>query len=161
MTDTGRSNDSVAQRQTWKLATSRGRDEPPGEVGSPSSETIQPGNGCVVIVHPSLLPGVGNSPTISAVKSPIPACQYLRFIFAYTVSVFNLPEARLCDFTIRCKGCGQNVPAPVESMPSYWIVAECPLCGEKRRYLPSDVFRGRVAMHLIRKPPQRVSIWGR
>jgi len=50
-------------------------------------------------------------------------------LFAYTVSVWNLPETRLCDYTLRCKGCGENIPAPVLTMPGTWIVAECTLCG--------------------------------
>lgn len=75
--------------------------------------------------------------------------------------MFQMPESRICDFTVVCKGCGECVPAPVETMPAYWIEAQCPLCGEKRRYLPADIFRGRISFSLIRKPPQRASIWGR
>jgi hypothetical protein len=39
------------------------------------------------------------------------------------------------DFVIRCKGCGNNIPAPVETLPA----VKCPLCGEYRRYLPGRV----------------------
>jgi hypothetical protein len=77
---------------------------------------------------------------------------YVRFIFAYIVLVFNLPETRFCDYTVRCKVCGENVPAPVETMPSSWIISKCPLCGERRYYLPSDIFRGRLSARLLRKP---------
>jgi len=59
--------------------------------------------------------------------------------------VFNLPAPRLCHFTIRCKACGENVPAPVLTLPDSWIVAECPLCGTKRRYLPPEIFRGNLS----------------
>jgi hypothetical protein len=76
---------------------------------------------------------------------------YFRLIFAYPVAVWNLPEARLCDYTIRCKGCGENIPAPVQTMPDTWIIAECPLCGERRGYLPPDIFRGRLS-YLLKKP---------
>jgi hypothetical protein len=65
--------------------------------------------------------------------------------------MFNLPAARLCDFAVRCKGCGESVPAPVQTMPDSWIVAQCPLCGEKRRYLPNEIFRGRLSQQLDRK----------
>jgi DNA-binding transcriptional LysR family regulator len=41
--------------------------------------------------------------------------------------VFNLPETHQCDFAICCKKCGENIPAPVGTMPDTWIVAECPL----------------------------------
>ena len=80
-----------------------------------------------------------------------------RLIFAYTVRVFNLPQSRPCDYTIRCKGCGENVPAPVETLPSSWIIASCPLCSAARYYLPSDIFRGRLSYRLNRKPvkPER------
>ena len=66
--------------------------------------------------------------------------------------MFNLPPARLCDFTVRCKRCAQNVPAPVGTLPDSWIIAKCPLCGEKRRYLPSEIFRGRLSPMLGPKP---------
>jgi hypothetical protein len=66
-------------------------------------------------------------------------CEYLRYLFAYTVLVWNLPQSRLCDYTVRCKGCGE-------------IVTECPLCGQRRAYLPPDIFRGRLSFRLFRKP---------
>jgi hypothetical protein len=62
--------------------------------------------------------------------------------------VFNLPTPQRCDFTIRCKACGENVPAPVLTMPDTWIVAECPLCRSKRRYLPPEIFRGALSCRL-------------
>ena len=68
--------------------------------------------------------------------------------------VWNLPAPLLNDFIVCCKGCGENVPAPVETLPSSWIVTECPLCGDRRRYLPPDIFRGRLSHKLAlgRKP---------
>ena len=66
--------------------------------------------------------------------------------------VFNLPESRRCDFTIRCKKCGENIPAPVGTLPDTWIAAQCPLCGEKRNYLPSEIFRGKLSYKLGPKP---------
>lgn len=58
--------------------------------------------------------------------------------------MFNLPETGICDYTIRCKGCGENIPAPVETMPSRWIIAECQLCGERRYYLPTGPEAGQI-----------------
>ena len=52
--------------------------------------------------------------------------------------MWNQPPSRLCDFAVRCKGCGETIPAPVGTMPDNWIVAACPLCGQRRRYLPSE-----------------------
>jgi hypothetical protein len=77
---------------------------------------------------------------------------YFRLIFAYTVRVFDLPDVRLCDYTVRYKGCGENVPAPVETLSSSWIIAQCPLCEERRYYLPSEIFGGRLFPRLLRKP---------
>lgn len=70
--------------------------------------------------------------------------------------MFNLPEARLCDFTIHCKKCGENIPAPVATMPDSWIVARCPLCGEIRHYLPSEIFRGELSYKLGPRRPRPV-----
>ena len=53
---------------------------------------------------------------------------------------------------IRSKGCGENVPAMVETLHASWIAVKCPLCSEHRRYLPTEVFQGRVSYALIRKP---------
>jgi len=76
----------------------------------------------------------------------------IRLLFAYIDEVWNLPESRLCHFTMRCKGCGENIPAPVRTMPDTWIAADCPLCGERRAFLPPDIFRGRLSFRLNRKP---------
>jgi hypothetical protein len=75
--------------------------------------------------------------------------------------MFQMPPSRVCDFVVVCKGCMECIPAPVETMPDSWVIAKCPLCLEKRRYLPSDIFRGRISMRLIRKPVQRELPWGR
>jgi hypothetical protein len=66
--------------------------------------------------------------------------------------MFNTPEPRLCDFVVRCKRCAESIPAPVLTMPDTWIVADCPLCGERRAYLPGDIFRGRLSFRLTQKP---------
>jgi hypothetical protein len=81
---------------------------------------------------------------------------YIRLLFSYTDLGFNLPQTRQCDFTIRCKKCRENIPAPVGTMPDYWIAARCPVCGEKRSYLPSEIFRGNLSYKLARKPVRRV-----
>lgn len=65
--------------------------------------------------------------------------------------MFHLPEERTWDYVIRCKQCGSNIPAPVETMPDQYFVATCPLCGARRNYLPSELFRGRLSYELIRR----------
>ena len=81
-------------------------------------------------------------------------------IFAFCspilLPVFNLPETRFCDFTSRCKKCGENIPAPVGTIPDTWIAAQCPLCGEKRNYLPSEIIRGKLSYKLGLKPARSV-----
>ena len=69
--------------------------------------------------------------------------------------MFNGPPAGLHDFVITCKGCHQNIAAPVETLPDSWIIAACPLCKEKRRYLPAEIFRGRLSYNYdqaVRRP---------
>jgi hypothetical protein len=67
------------------------------------------------------------------------------------IYMFPGPES-LKRVVVQCKGCGENIPAPVETMPSQPIAARCPLCHEHRRYLPSEVFLGRLSHLMIRKP---------
>ena len=59
------------------------------------------------------------------------------------LSMFQGPPARK-TFVVACKKCRRDVPTDVGEFPFQPIVVECPLCGEKRRYLPSEVFLGRV-----------------
>jgi hypothetical protein len=51
----------------------------------------------------------------------------------------------MCDFTVSCKGCLKNIPALAQTMPSGWITVGCPLCHGQYRYLPTDIFRGRLS----------------
>jgi hypothetical protein len=48
------------------------------------------------------------------------------------------------DFVVTCKRCRREVPAGVPAFPFQPIVVYCPLCGDLRRYLPSEVFLGRA-----------------
>jgi hypothetical protein len=81
---------------------------------------------------------------------------HFRPFFAYTTSMFHAPTSGLYPFVIACKGCRKNIPAPVETMPDCWIIADSPLCGQKRRYLPTDIFRGRLSDDLVAKDPRGV-----
>lgn len=77
------------------------------------------------------------------------ACANIRLFFSYNACMWQLPETRVCNYTVTCKGCGENIPAPVQTMPDTWIIATCPLCGERRSYLPPDIFRGRLSQRLL------------
>ena len=85
-----------------------------------------------------------------------PHCGF-AFYSPILLPVFNLPKTRCCDFTIHCKKCGENIPAPVGTMPDTWIAALCPLCGEKRNYLPSEIFRGKLSLKLALKDVRLVA----
>ena len=90
---------------------------------------------------------------IRSMRKAAQYCEYFLLLFAYTVWVWQLPQSPICDFIVRCKGCGENIPAPVMTMPDAWIVVECPLCGECRSYLPPEIFRGRLSHLLLLKKP--------
>ena len=47
-------------------------------------------------------------------------------------------------FVVTCKPCRRDVPSGVKEFPFQSITVECPLCGELRRYLPSEVFLGKA-----------------
>ena len=65
--------------------------------------------------------------------------------------VWHLTQSRLCDYAVCCKECAEIIPAPVATLPDSWIVAECPLCGVQRGYLPADIFRGKLSHKLVAK----------
>jgi hypothetical protein len=69
------------------------------------------------------------------------------YVFAFCspilVTMFQGLSARK-TFVVACKKCRRDVPTGVAEFPFQSIVVECPLCGEKRRYLPSEIFLGRV-----------------
>jgi hypothetical protein len=44
-----------------------------------------------------------------------------------------------------------GLPHLIGPMPDVWIIAKCPLCSEKRRYLSSEIFRGRPSYNLYSK----------
>ena len=59
------------------------------------------------------------------------------------LSMFQGPPARK-TLVVACKKCRRDISTGAAKFPFQSIVVECPLCGEKRRYLPSEVFLGRV-----------------
>jgi hypothetical protein len=83
-----------------------------------------------------------------------PTCHplaHIRLLFAYTREMafgFAVIERRL--FVVQCKRCRRDVPSGVREFPFQPVTAECPLCGELRRYLPSEVFLGKPH-HLVVK----------
>jgi RNase P subunit RPR2 len=47
------------------------------------------------------------------------------------------------QFVVTCKDCHRAVPSGAKEFPFHSIEVACPLCGEKHRYLPSEVVLGR------------------
>jgi len=45
-------------------------------------------------------------------------------------------------FVVTCKRCRRAIPAGVAAFPRDNLALECPLCGELRRYRPSEVYLG-------------------
>jgi endogenous inhibitor of DNA gyrase (YacG/DUF329 family) len=56
---------------------------------------------------------------------------------------FGFPTVERKVFVVTCKRCRRDVPSGQNEFPFQSITVECPLCGELRRYLPSEVFLGR------------------
>jgi hypothetical protein len=78
---------------------------------------------------------------------------WITFVFYSPILVSMFPGSESSKrVVVQSKGCRENIPAPVESVPAQPIAAKCPLCGAHRRYLPSEVFLGRLSHLMIRKP---------
>lgn len=45
-------------------------------------------------------------------------------------------------FVVECKRCRRHIPAGVDAFPADNLVVACALCGELRRYRPSEVYLG-------------------
>jgi hypothetical protein len=67
----------------------------------------------------------------------------VRNIFSYPLFMFQGPSTRK-TFVVACKKC-------LRDFPFQSIIVECALCGEKRRYLPSEIFLGRVDQLVARQ----------
>jgi hypothetical protein len=81
-----------------------------------------------------------------------------RLIFSFYSPILALMRAltfpKSC--VVCCKKCGHDVSAGTENFPASSIAVICSLCGEKRKYLPSEVIHGRPHFLVRRKRPQRV-----
>ncbi len=59
-------------------------------------------------------------------------------------------------FVVECKRCKRHTHAGVDAWPSDPIVVTCRLCGEVRRYRPSEVYLGSPD-HRISRAPERAT----
>ena len=46
-------------------------------------------------------------------------------------------------FVVSCKRCRRDIPTGLKEFPFQSVTVECPLCGEVRRYLPSEIALGK------------------
>jgi hypothetical protein len=65
-----------------------------------------------------------------------------------------LPFPKSC--VVCCKKCGHDVLAGTDGFPANSIFVVCSLCGEKRKYLPSEVIHGRPHCLVRRKRAPRI-----
>lgn len=71
-----------------------------------------------------------------------------------TESDLSMPYDFFEQPVINSPYCRRDVPTGVREFPLQPIAVECPLCGELRRYLPTEVFLGRPDQLVVRQ--QRV-----
>ena len=78
---------------------------------------------------------------VSAMKGSVLLLTNSGLLFAYHAGMFPTPSGRK-TFVVICKGCRRDVPSGVKEFPFQSITVACSLCGELRRYRPSEVFLG-------------------
>ena len=77
---------------------------------------------------------------------------YFRLYFAYTQGMaFGFPTIERRHFVVTCKRCRHDVPSGRDEFPFQSVTVACPLCGELRRYLPSEVFLGKPDQLVVRQ----------
>ncbi len=59
--------------------------------------------------------------------------------------MFQGLNSSFSDFVVTCKRCRENIAAGIQTIPDEWIIETCPFCKETRRYLPQEIFRGRLS----------------
>jgi len=128
---------STSVRLFPKMETHRQTANPPSRLHSSASNPV-----CTIRL-PSVSHGMRPRRAISRRCSPL---------VRISLCTFQGPRTHLYPFVITCKRCRENIPAHVQTMPDTWIIAVCSLCGEKCRYLPAEIFQGRLSHQLDKKP---------
>ena len=75
------------------------------------------------------------------------------FYSPIVVDMRALPFPKSC--VVCCKKCGHDVLTGADSVPACPVYVVCSLCGEKRRYLPSEVIHGRPHFLLQKRASRR------
>jgi hypothetical protein len=88
---------------------------------------------------------------------PTSAAQNVRLIFSFyspiVVPMRTLPFPKSC--VVCCKKCGHDVLTGTDSFPACPVYVVCSLCGEKRKYQPSEVMHGRPHFLLQKRASRR------
>ncbi len=56
--------------------------------------------------------------------------------------MFQGASVKKC-FVVDCKRCRRDIPTGLREFPFQSVAVTCPLCGEVRKYLPSEIALGR------------------
>jgi hypothetical protein len=81
-------------------------------------------------------------------------CLIFSFYSPIVVAMRTLSFPKSC--VVCCKKCDHDVSAGTDRFPASSIFVVCSLCGEKRRYQPSEVIHGRphsVVRKRVRRTP--------
>src|ERR1700719_2688827 len=92
-------------------------------------------------------------------ESPQKARLIFPFYSPIVVPMRALPFPKSC--VVCCKKCGHDVLAGTDNFPASSIFVVCSLCGEKRKYLPSEVIHGRPHFAVRRRRSRHVPADGR
>src|ERR1700733_4921886 len=98
--------------------------------------------------HCDILPG----PRIALCKHPRNRRLIFSFYSPIVVDMRALSFPKSC--VVCCKKCGHDVLTGADSFPACPVYVVCSLCGEKRKYLPSEGIHGRPHF-LLRKRASR------
>ena len=73
----------------------------------------------------------------------LPHVGFIYYDFAHNNSSVGFVMQERKQFVVTCKDCHRAVPSGAKEFPFHSLEVTCPLCGEKLRYLPSEVILGR------------------
>lgn len=59
-------------------------------------------------------------------------------------------------FVVDCKRCRRDIPTGLREFPFQSVTVTCPLCGEVRKYLPSEIALGRPHALVGKKVVSRI-----
>jgi hypothetical protein len=137
-------------------------------LGAPPGNSSRPyGTYRLSNLYPGLRPGLGSAvPAGLGAETDSTQIRFFtedRLIFSFyspiVVAMRALSFPKSC--VVCCKKCGHDVLAGTASFPASSIFVVCSLCGEKRKYLPSEVIHGRPHFAVRRRRARHLPVDGR